>query len=188
MPFISTGVEYGLHSLLYLVDKRTDDLADGLSDGFANEPGGVKEASVSSLAQRQGISTAYLAKLFTRLRKAGLVRATEGIHGGFTLARPAKAITVAQVVEAIDGNVALFNCRNVRSRRLMQEPAECISATRHACTIHAAMQLAEQCVRDELRRHTLADLARRASMSKDVRERRQIVRWLDEKRATRKRA
>jgi Rrf2 family protein len=180
MPFISTGVEYGLHSLVYLVDKLTGELA--------NEPGGVKEASVNSLAELQGISAGYLAKLFTKLRKAGLVRATEGMHGGFALARPARSITVAQVVDAIDGNAALFKCKDVRSRRLMQDPTECVSATRHACTIHAAMQLAEQCIRDELRRHTLADLAHRAYMNKPVRERRQIVRWLNDKLATRKRA
>jgi Rrf2 family protein len=188
MPFISTGVEYGLHSLVYLVDKLTDELADEFDDGLTHEAGSVKEASVNSLAQMQGISAAYLAKLFTKLRKAGLVRATEGIHGGFALARPAGTITVAQVVDAIDGNAALFKCRNVRSRRLMQDPAERVSATRHACTIHAAMQLAEQCIRDELRRHTLADLARHADVSKAVCERRQIVRWRDEKLAMRKRA
>lgn len=184
MPFISTGVEYGLHSLVYLVDEVTDELADG----FENEAGGVKEASVNSLAELQGISAAYLAKLFTKLRKAGLVRATEGIHGGFALARPARSITVAQVVDAIDGNAVLFKCKDVRSRRLMRDRTECVSSTRHACTIHAAMQLAEQCVREELHRHTLADLAQRACMNKPIRERRQIVRWLNKKLTTRKRA
>jgi Rrf2 family protein len=92
MSYISTGVEYGLHCLLYLAD-----------------PEGVREASVRDLAEMQGVSVDYAAKLFTRLAKAGLVSATEGIRGGFTLARAPNAITVHDVVEAIDGEKALFD-------------------------------------------------------------------------------
>src|SRR5215475_708216 len=102
MSLISTGVEYGLHSLIHLAD----------------ELGGVKEASVSDLAELQSLSTGYLAKLFTRLRKAGLVLATEGIHGGFMLARPPQSITVAQVVDAIDGPIVLLKRRDIPSQSL----------------------------------------------------------------------
>ncbi|WP_354681868.1 Rrf2 family transcriptional regulator [Cupriavidus necator] len=72
MSHISTGVEYGLHCLLYLSRSNM----------------AVEEASVRDLAELQGIPNEFLAKLFTKLAKAGLVVATEGIKGGFRLARP----------------------------------------------------------------------------------------------------
>jgi hypothetical protein len=72
MAHISTAVEYGLHCLLYLSD-----------------PGaGVREASVKDLEELQGVPLDYVAKLFTKLSRAGIVIATEGVRGGFRLGRP----------------------------------------------------------------------------------------------------
>ena len=74
MAHISTGLEYGLHCLLFLVDPRRD----------------VPPASARDLAELQGVSVEYVAKLFTKLQKADLVVATEGVCGGFRLARQAQ--------------------------------------------------------------------------------------------------
>lgn len=71
MSQISTGVEYSLHCLLYLTHSQS----------------AVEEASVRDLAELQGVPHDFLAKLFTKLAKAKLVVATEGIKGGFRLAR-----------------------------------------------------------------------------------------------------
>ena len=85
MSHISTGVEYTLHCMLYL----------------AGPPAGVTAASVRDLADIQGVSVEYPAKLFTKLQRAGLVAATEGVRGGFALGRPAERISVLDVVVAI---------------------------------------------------------------------------------------
>jgi Rrf2 family cysteine metabolism transcriptional repressor len=45
----------------------------------------------------------FLEQLFASLRKAGLVTAVRGAHGGFELSRPATSITVLEVVEALEG-------------------------------------------------------------------------------------
>ena len=140
--FISTGVEYGLHCLLYLADT----------------PGGVREASVRDLAELQGVSVDYAAKLFTRLAKAGLVVSTEGIRGGFALARPAHDITVHDVVEAIDGDKRLFDCREVRTQCALFDEQAPAWATRGTCSIHAVMQEAERSMREALKQHTLAEM------------------------------
>lgn len=95
-----------------------------------------------------------------------------------------EASGVKKAKEAREASVS----KDVRSRRLTRNLNDCVSATRHEFTIHAVMQFAEQCIRDELRQHALADLAQRARINKPVRERRQIVRWHDEKLATSKRA
>ncbi|WP_137176100.1 Rrf2 family transcriptional regulator [Massilia sp. HP4] len=145
MSFISTGVEYGLHCMLYLTQTHSP----------------VGDASVRDLAELQGVPTEFLAKLFTKLARAGLVVATEGVKGGFRLARPAHRISVHDVVVAIDGDKPLFDCREIRSRCAVFDDQAPPWATRGVCTINAVMQLAEKAMRTELKRHTLDDLAGR---------------------------
>lgn len=146
MSHFGSGVEYGLHCLLYLVDAP------------AEQP-----PSARDLAEFQGVSPTYLAKLFTQLEKAGLVASVEGVHGGFRLARPAAEITILDVVDAIEGRKPLFQCREVRAKCILYAAAPLKRAVRGTCTIHAIMRDAEACMRESLRRQTLADLAGRVA-------------------------
>jgi Rrf2 family protein len=145
MAHITAGVEYGLHCLLYLVQA-----ADG-----ADAP----TASVRDLAALQGVPVEYLAKIFTKLQKAGILSAAEGAGGGFRLARPAAAIRVLDVVTAIDGDKTLFDCREIRGRCALFGGSAPAWATRGICGIHAIMLEAEGQMRDALAAHSLADIA-----------------------------
>lgn len=165
MSHISSGVEYGLHCLLYLADS----------------PAAVEEASVRDLAELQGVPADYLAKLFTKLAKAELVVATEGIRGGFRLARAASRITVHDVVIAIDGDRPLFDCREIRSRCAVFEETPPTWATRGVCSIHAVMQAAEKAMRSELKQHTLADLAQRSTDKAPASHGVNVVHWLNDR-------
>ncbi|MDE1138946.1 RrF2 family transcriptional regulator [Paraburkholderia tropica] len=169
MSFISTGVEYGLHCLLYLAN-----------------PSGVREASVRDLAEMQGVSVDYAAKLFTRLSKAGIVSATEGVRGGFALARAPEHITVQDVVDAIDGDKRLFDCREIRSQCALFEGEAPAWATRGTCSIHAVMQTAERSMRAELEKHTLADLASRAHSKAPASHAHHVVEWFTDRAANRR--
>jgi Rrf2 family iron-sulfur cluster assembly transcriptional regulator len=57
---------------------------------------------LQDLAQRHRISMSYLEQLFARLRQHGLVESTRGPGGGYTLARSAEAISVADIIGAIE--------------------------------------------------------------------------------------
>ncbi len=57
---------------------------------------------LADLAQRHRISMSYLEQMFARLRQHGLVESTRGPGGGYTLARPAEAISVADIIGAIE--------------------------------------------------------------------------------------
>ena len=57
---------------------------------------------LADLAQRHRISMSYLEQMFAKLRQQGLVESTRGPGGGYTLARPAVAISVADIVGAIE--------------------------------------------------------------------------------------
>jgi Rrf2 family protein len=143
MGFISTGVEYGLHCLTYLV----------------GEPHGARDASVHDLAELQGVPADFLAKVFTKLRRAGLVVASPGVRGGFSLARPAASISVLDVVEAIDGKRPMFRCNDIRRSCAIFDGEPPRWATRGVCSIHAVMLEAEKQMRRSLASHTLAELA-----------------------------
>lgn len=169
MSFISTGVEYGLHCLLYLTAPASPPQAP----------------SVRDLADLQGVPAEYLAKLFTKLSRAGLVVATEGAKGGFALARPAEEISFLDVVEAIDGNKTLFECREIRERCAVFNSEAPTWATTGVCSIHAIMLAAERCMRDELANHSLGELATQVASKAPDSFNRQIAAWLDERNSRR---
>jgi Rrf2 family cysteine metabolism transcriptional repressor len=62
------------------------------------------------IAARQEISADYVAQLFRRLRKAGLVEGVKGPGGGYRLARDAVMISAGDVVRAVEGPVAVVHC------------------------------------------------------------------------------
>jgi FeS assembly SUF system regulator len=62
------------------------------------------------LARRSRVPLPTVAKLCKELSRAGLVISHRGRHGGYALSRPAESISVAQVVEALEGPIALTEC------------------------------------------------------------------------------
>jgi Rrf2 family protein len=64
----------------------------------------------SDIATAQGIPNGFMAKVLRRLVRAGLLRSTRGVNGGFALARLASHISVLDVFEAIDGPLRLAEC------------------------------------------------------------------------------
>jgi Rrf2 family protein len=163
MAHISSGVEYGIHCLLFLVD----------------ESGSQRAASVRDLADLQGVPVDFLAKIFTKLAKAGLVEATEGVKGGFTLARAASEINVLDVVTAIDGEKTLFDCREIRTRCAVFDDKPPAWATSGACAVHAVMLSAQQRMEEALAQATLLDLAQRVSRKSPPSFATKVVKWLD---------
>jgi len=145
MSLYSAGVEYGIHCLIFLV-----------GDG-----GESRDASVRDLAELQGVPQDYLAKIFTKLAKARLVVATEGVRGGFRLAHPADEITLLDIVGAIDGQKLIFDCREIRGRCALFDGEPPGWATEGPCAVHAAMITAQKRMEEALAQQTVLDLARR---------------------------
>ena len=65
---------------------------------------------IKTIAERQDVPEAYLEQLMAVLKRAGLVTSTRGAQGGYALARPAEAITVGQVLRALEGGLDLVDC------------------------------------------------------------------------------
>lgn len=66
--------------------------------------------SLADISDRQGISLSYLEQLFARLRRFELVKSVRGPGGGYQLMKTAAAISVAQVVDAVDESLDATRC------------------------------------------------------------------------------
>ena len=75
----------------------------------ARHCGGAR-TSAGELASETGLPLPTVHKLVSLLSKAGLLRSVRGAGGGLQLARPAAAITLADIVEAVEGPIALTSC------------------------------------------------------------------------------
>lgn len=104
---------------------------------------------VSDIAAAEGLPESYLAKIFQDLAKEGIVRSHRGAKGGFSLARPAGEITLRQIVEAIEGPIALNRC--LASWEGCEHKSE--------CSIYPALAKAQEQLLAVLDGTTLQDLA-----------------------------
>lgn len=90
---LSTRARYGLRALIDL--------------GLYSEEEAV---SIQSIATRQNISVSYLEQLMALLKKAGLVKSSRGASGGYRLGRPAKEISVGDVLRVLEGGLEAVHC------------------------------------------------------------------------------
>lgn len=165
MALYGAQVEYALHTLVNLCLAAPDD-----------------PPSARDLAEFQRLPLAFVRKLLTQLEKAGIVRAGEGLRGGWQLAGRPDALTVLQVADAVQGREPLFVCRDVRTQCALWSPGEVPApARRGVCSIHAVMLAGEHAMRRELAAHTLADLAARVRDKVSPGGQREVVRWFGER-------
>ena len=136
---MSDGVEWALHVASLLAVVPPD-----------------KGLTAAKLSEYHGVPGAYLAKHLQALTRAGVFEAVPGRNGGYRLARPAKDITVLEVVEAVDGRARAFQCKEIRQNGPAGggPPEE----YRGVCGIAKVMYDAEAAYRESLRNVTINDL------------------------------
>ena len=131
MQMTRTG-EYGLRGLLFLAKQPPD-----------------RVVLISEISREQRIPESFLAKIFQRLSKAGLLRSVRGANGGFSLGKPPKQITMREVIEVLEGPITLNRC--------LRKEGECESEK--ACPLHPVWEEVQQRFLEILDRTTMEDLA-----------------------------
>jgi Rrf2 family protein len=104
------------------------------------EQAGGRRARISAtqLAQETGLPTPTVQKLVSKLTAAGLMRSSRGVGGGLRLARPPAAISLADIVEAVEGPIALAACIDrVKSDCTLEG---CCNVKRHWPQVNAAVR------------------------------------------------
>jgi Rrf2 family protein len=69
-----------------------------------------RHAFLKDIAREEEISEKYLSQIVIPLRREGLISASRGVHGGYTLAKSPKEITAKEVVEVLEGDLNLIEC------------------------------------------------------------------------------
>jgi Rrf2 family cysteine metabolism transcriptional repressor len=96
----TTKAEYGVRLLVEL----------GRQHDGSGAPGGGVPISLKAIAEAEELPLAYLERIVALLKKAGLVEATRGAHGGYRLTRDPVEIHMDEVVLALEGAVAPMTC------------------------------------------------------------------------------
>ena len=109
-------------------------------------------ASLAEIAAEEDLPRAYLEQLVVSLREAGLVTSTRGAHGGYELSRPPEAISMAEVLRALEGPIAPMMCASDDP-----EHANLCDRSSH-CTVNVLWVRVRDAVAGALDSMTLADL------------------------------
>ena len=96
-----------------------------LTDMAAHQ--GQVPIALSEISIRQDISLAYLEQLFSKLRRAGLVTSARGVAGGYSLARDARDIRVAEIVSAVDEQIKTTACNPEGDKGCSGGTARCLT-------------------------------------------------------------
>lgn len=136
---LTRGGEYGIRGMLYLAMQTQE-----------------RVTLLSEISSSQNIPESYLAKIFQVLSKAGLVQSHRGFKGGYTLGRPSDQITIKDIIEGIEGPIALNRCS-----------LEANTCSEHLdCKIHDIWKDAQNAMMGVLEGTTLADLVEKSMVGK----------------------
>lgn len=118
--------------------------------GAAARHCGGTRTSATALASETGIALPTVQKLVSILSKANLLRSVRGAGGGIQLSRPAAAITLADIVEAVEGPIALTGCVDGQNCHCAIEPD---------CAVKPHMNVVNNAVRGALSGVSLSSLS-----------------------------
>jgi FeS assembly SUF system regulator len=118
---------------------------------LAERPGRVYNAS--EMAAETGLPVPMAGKVLKTLARAGVLASQRGARGGYSLARPPEAITMAEVITALEGPIALTEC-------IAQGPGEC--GQESACRTRGNWHHINAAVYHALAHISLAEMARPA--------------------------
>jgi Rrf2 family protein len=130
---IPRRVDYGLRAIIYLSTQDPE-----------------KCCSIAEIAREQNVPKKFLEKIIQDLMRRGLIRSKRGSCGGYTLARMPDKISFYDVIEALEGPIAVNVCMN--------EELSCDQLPR--CAMVGVWSEIQQKVKEVFTRTTLADLRR----------------------------
>jgi len=128
---IPKRVDYGLRAVIYLAGQSPE-----------------KSCSITEIAQQQGVPRKFLEKIIQDLMRKELIKSKRGSCGGYSLARAADAISFYDVIEAIEGPIAVNAC--------MDSHSSCDQLPR--CTMVGVWSEVQRKITEVFTNTTLADL------------------------------
>ncbi|MBN2188802.1 MAG: RrF2 family transcriptional regulator [Chitinispirillaceae bacterium] len=131
---LSTKCRYGLRAALEIARQ------------YGRAPVKRKE-----IARKEGVSSSYLENILLVLRNRKIVKTARGVNGGYVLCRPPSAVSVFEIVSALEGPLSIVDC--------IDEPAGCRKSGR--CLTRPVWRELAETIRESLRKISLQELLER---------------------------
>ncbi len=145
------NVRHGLFQLSQKVDYGLL-LMSELAKNFELEMGSIYEpVSLHTIAEEHRMSFFFLQKIANDLRKAGLIESSRGKFGGYILAKNPAEINLREILEALEGPIAMMSCFTHQSDKM-----QCLR--KGHCQVRNGLQLINQLLLDTLQKTTLYNL------------------------------
>ncbi|WP_026886896.1 RrF2 family transcriptional regulator [Clostridium beijerinckii] len=128
------ATNYALHTVMYMI-----------------EHGKSEKLSVHTLAKHFDVSDTYLSKILTQLVKAGIIDSASGANGGYSFSKKVEEISFMDIINAVEGNFALFRCEFGESK----------------CSIHKVMLEAEKLMESYLQNKKIYEIANEENFEAD---------------------
>ncbi len=158
----SYSVEHALHSLFYMIDLPKN-----------------KSIGIKKIAEIHNLTDTYLSKIFSKLRKSGIVRSTPGIKGGYELAKDPEDISFWDVIEAIEGSSYFFQCAEIREKNIFEKDPTVFNKN-CPCLIKVVMFEAEDLFRQSLKSKSLKWLHDKVKKDFSCETKKSIDNWMRE--------
>jgi Rrf2 family protein len=113
------ATDYAFRVILYLAERSEGELANS-----------------QTIAEQQNIPAGFLQKIMHSLVKGELVKSYRGVDGGFVLAKPAKEISLLDVIEVMEGPLDLQRC--------LKQDSSCSKGCDTKCSVHAALAVIQE--------------------------------------------
>lgn len=143
---LSSSCRYGIRAIIYI----------------ANQPRERKNTGIKQISKDLDIPTPYLAKILQQLAKHKILDSSKGPHGGFSLLKEPKKITLLDIVRTIDGDDIFNNCI------IHNKTCKSVDKHKNPCPVHDEYSA----IRNELigifNRTTIHDLVNRINETKKI--------------------
>ncbi len=136
---LSQTVEYSLRAIVWLA-------------AHADDPQTTQQIAAATL-----VPAGYLAKVMQSLGRGGLVTAQRGKHGGFLLARPARSVSVLEVINTVEPIQRIREC-----------PLGIAAHGRHLCPLHKRLDAAMAMIEEAFRATSIAEVLAEPSKSQPL--------------------
>jgi Rrf2 family iron-sulfur cluster assembly transcriptional regulator len=143
---LSNSCRYAIRAVIYLASQKDKNVKKG----------------IKKISKDLDLPTPFLAKILQQLARQKILKSTKGPHGGFSLLKDPREITLIDIINTIDGDGIFTNCV------IHDETCVSVDKSKKACPVHSDYSRIRSLLIDLFRSRTIYDLAGIATKSEKI--------------------
>jgi Rrf2 family transcriptional regulator, iron-sulfur cluster assembly transcription factor len=143
---LSNSCRYGLRAIIYIACKQQ----------------GNNKTGIRQISKDLDLPTPFLGKILQQLAKQKILKSLKGPHGGFSLLKDSKKITILEIVKIIDGEEIFTNCI------IHNTACTCVDRQKDPCALHDDYAQVRSDLVDLFKNTTIDDLVKKADSAVEI--------------------